>query len=160
PPTGPNAVRTSWLSWSRLSGRPLAIAAVAAFIVLVAVVAISAQGWLARQPPVTDARLTIAVLPFTTLAEKPGEDWLGRGIAEDIMTAVSRFRDLTVISRNSSFRYRGDAIDVRQAAKELGAHYLLQGSVRRSGDRLRITVQLVDPRTGASRWSERYDRPF
>jgi TolB-like protein len=108
----------------------------------------------------TDTRLTIAVLPFTSPGDKPGEDWLGDGIAEDIMTAVSRFRDLTVIGRNSSFRYRGDAVDVRQAAKDLGAHYLLQGSVRRSGDRLRITVQLVDPRTGANRWTERYDRPF
>ena len=160
PPAGRNAARTSWLSWSWLSGPPLAIGAVAALIVLVAVTAVSTRGWLARQPPVTDARLAIAVLPFTTLAEKPGEDWLGDGIAEDIMTAVSRFRDLTVIGRSSSFRYRGDAIDGRQAAKELGAHYLLQGSVRRSGDRLRITVQLVDPQTGASRWSERYDRPF
>jgi tetratricopeptide (TPR) repeat protein len=65
-----------------------------------------------------------------------------------------------VIGRSSSFRYRGDAVDVRKAAKELGAHYVLQGSIRRSGERLRITVQLVDPQTGGSRWSERYDRPF
>jgi TolB-like protein/DNA-binding winged helix-turn-helix (wHTH) protein len=158
--TGRGAANPSWLGWSRLSGPRLVAGAVAAFIVLVAVVAVSTRGWFGRQPPITDARLAIAVLPFTTLAEKPGEDWLGDGIAEDIMTAVSRFRDLTVIGRSSSFRYRGDAIDVRQAAKELGAHYLLQGSVRRSGDRLRITVQLIDPQTGASRWSERYDRPF
>jgi TolB-like protein/DNA-binding winged helix-turn-helix (wHTH) protein len=160
PPAGRNLAETSWLGRSRFGGLPLAIAAAAAFIVLVAVAAVSTRGWFGGPPPATDARLTIAVLAFTTLAEKPGEDWLGDGIAEDIMTAVSRFRDLTVIGRSSSFRYRGDAIDVRRAAKELGAHYLLQGSVRRSGNRLRITVELVDPRTGASRWSERYDRPF
>jgi TolB-like protein/DNA-binding winged helix-turn-helix (wHTH) protein len=159
PPADRNSAETSRLG-SRLGELPLAIAAAVAFIVLVAAAAVSTRGWFGGPPPVTDARLTIAVLPFTTLAEKPGEDWLGDGIAEDIMTAVSRFRDLTVIGRSSSFRYRGDAIDVRQAAKELGAHYLLQGSVRRSGNRLRITDQLVDPRTGASRWSERYDRPL
>ncbi|HWE18387.1 MAG TPA: winged helix-turn-helix domain-containing protein [Hyphomicrobiaceae bacterium] len=135
------------------------IAALAA-LVLIAARGAWSRGWLGRQPPVTDTRLTIAVLPFTPLGDKPGEDWLGDGIAEDIRTAVSRFRDLAVIGRYSSSRYRGDTVDLRQAAKELGAHYLLQGSVRRSGDRLRITPQLVDPQTGAARWSERYDRPF
>jgi TolB-like protein/DNA-binding winged helix-turn-helix (wHTH) protein/Flp pilus assembly protein TadD len=135
---------------------------VAALVALVLVAALGAwsRGWLGRQPPVADTRLTIAVLPFAYLGDKPGEDWLGDGIAEDIRTAVSRFRDLVVIGRHSSSRYRGDAVDIRQAAKELGAHYVLQGSVRRSGDRLRITAQLVDPQTGAGRWSERYDRPF
>jgi adenylate cyclase len=138
----------------------LPIAALTALVLVVAALGAWSRGWLDRQPPVTDARLTIAVLPFTYLGDKPGEDWLADGIAEDIRTAVSRFRDLAVIGRYSSSRYRGDAVDIRQAAKELGAHYVLQGSVRRSGDRLRITGQLVDPRTGASRWSERYDRPF
>jgi adenylate cyclase len=75
------------------------------------------------------------------------------------MTAVSRVRDLTVIARNSSFRYRGDTVDVRQVSKELNAHWILQGSVRRSGDRLRITAQLIDPRTATARWTESYDRP-
>ena len=145
---------------ARLGQWSAPIAALAVVAILAAVLAAWSRGWFERQLPVADARLTIAVLPFTSLGDKPGEDWLGDGIAEDIMTAVSRFRDLTVIGRSSSFRYRGDAVDVRQAAKDLGAHYLLQGSVRRSGDRLRITVQLIDPRTGASRWSERYDRPF
>ena len=147
---------------ARLSNLPRLALPIAALVVLVLVAALGAWsgGWLGRQPPVTDTRLTIAVLPFVHLGDKPGEDWLGDGIAEDIRTAVSRFRDLAVIGRHSSSRYRGDAVDIRQAAKELGAHYLLQGSVRRSGDRLRITAQLVDPQTGASRWSERYDRPF
>jgi adenylate cyclase len=113
-------------------------------------------GWLDRWPSATETRLTIAVLPFAT----QGQEWLGDGIAEDIMTAVSRFRDLTVIGRTSSFRYRGDMVDVRQVGKDLNAHYVLQGSVRREGDRVRISVQLVDARTGAGRWAERYDRPF
>jgi len=147
---------------ARLSNLPrlaLPIAALAGLFLIAALGAWS-RGWLGRQPPVTDTRLTIAVLPFAYLGDKPGEDWLGDGIAEDIRTAVSRFRDLAVIGRYSSSRYRGDAVDIRLAAKELGAHYVLQGSVRRSGDRLRITAQLVDPQTGAARWSERYDRPF
>jgi TolB-like protein/DNA-binding winged helix-turn-helix (wHTH) protein len=139
----------------RRRGAP--IAALAALAVLVAAAAAAwAFGWFEHQPPATETRLTIAVLPFAT----QGEDWLGDGIAEDIMTAVSRFRDLTVIGRNSSFRYRGGAVDVRQVGKDLNAHFILQGSVRRSGDRVRITAQLVDARTAASRWTERYDRPF
>jgi adenylate cyclase len=147
---------------ARLSNLPrlgLPIAALAGLFLIAALGAWS-RGWLGRQPPATDTRLTIAVLPFAYLGDKPGEDWLGDGIAEDIRTAVSRFRDLAVIGRYSSSRYRGDVVDIRLAAKELGAHYVLQGSVRRSGDRLRITAQLVDPQSGAARWSERYDRPF
>lgn len=136
-------------------------ASFAAVIFAVALIAFGAWsvGWFAGQPPVRDTRLTIAVLPFANVGENPGENWLADGIAEDIMTAVSRFRDLTVIARNSSFRYRGE-VDARHVGRELSADFLLQGSVRRSGDRLRITAQLVDARTGGSRWTERYDRPF
>lgn len=138
-------------------GRRAPLAALAALVLLLAgALAAWALGWFERQPPATETRLTIAVLPFTA----QGEDWLGDGIAEDIMTAVSRFRDLTVIGRTSSFRYRGEAVDVRQVGKDLSAHYVLQGSVRRGGDRVRITAQLVDTRTGAGRWAEHYDRPF
>jgi adenylate cyclase len=138
-------------------GRIAPISALAAIVVLVGVAAAWALGWLRRPPPAaTETRLTIAVLPFAA----QGEDWLGDGLAEDIMTAVSRFRDLTVIGRTSSFRYRGDAVDVRQVGKDLGAHYVLQGSVRRSGEQVRITAQLVDAGTVAVRWTERYDRPF
>jgi TolB-like protein/DNA-binding winged helix-turn-helix (wHTH) protein len=153
------AAAAVWVKRSDLRRLALPIAALAA-LVLVAALGAWGRGWLGRQPSVTDTRMTIAVLPFAYLGDKPGEDWLADGIAEDIRTAVSRFRDSAVIGRYSSSRYRGDAIDIRQAARELGAHYLLQGSVRRSGDRLRITAQLIDPQTGASRWSERYDRPF
>jgi TolB-like protein/DNA-binding winged helix-turn-helix (wHTH) protein/Flp pilus assembly protein TadD len=132
-----------------------ALAALAALVV--GAVAAWALGWFERQPPpATETRLTIAVLPFAT----QGDDWLGDGIADDIMTAMSRFRDLTVIGRNSSFRYRGNGVDVRQVGKELKAHYVLMGSVRRSGDRLRISAQLVDTQTGGHRWAESYNRPF
>src|SRR5262245_42684774 len=138
-------------------GRIAPIAALAAIIVLAGVAAAWALGWLGRPPPATtETPLTIAVLPF----DAQDEDWLGDGLAEDIMTAVSRFRDLTVIGRTSSFRYRGNAVDVRQVGKDLGAHYVLQGSVRRSGEQVRVTAQLVDASTAAVRWTERYDRPF
>ncbi|HWE15784.1 MAG TPA: winged helix-turn-helix domain-containing protein, partial [Hyphomicrobiaceae bacterium] len=103
-------------------GRIAPIAALAAIVVLVGVA--WALGWLGRPPrAATETGLTIAVLPF----DAQDEDWLGDGLAEDIMTAVSRFRDLTVIGRTSSFRYRGNAVDVRQVGKDLGAHYVLQG---------------------------------
>jgi adenylate cyclase len=127
-------------------------------LVLIAAAAWSG-GWFAETPSARDGRLTIAVLPFANVGETPGQEWLGEGIAEDIITAVSRFRELTVIARNSSFRYRGD-IDPRQIGRELNADFLLLGSVRRSGEELRTFVQLVDAQNGASRWSERYDRLF
>lgn len=104
-----------------------------------------------------DRRLTIAVLPFVA---GPDETWLGDGIAEDIMVAVSRFRDLTVIGRNSSFRFRDPAADPVSVGRDLGADYLLTGGVRRAGDNLRITAQLIDARSGESRWTESYDRSF
>src|SRR5262249_28049506 len=80
------------------------------------------------------------------------------GITEDIITELSRFSELLVIARNSSFQYKGKAVDIRQVGRKLGARYVLEGSVRRSGDRVRITAQLVDAVTGAHRWAEPYDR--
>jgi TolB-like protein/DNA-binding winged helix-turn-helix (wHTH) protein/tetratricopeptide (TPR) repeat protein len=144
---------------TRPAGRWLRLGTLGALLVLVVVALVAwGVGWFAPKQAVSETRLTIAVLPFATAGEA-GEEWFGDGIAEDIMTAVSRFRDLTVVARNSSFRYR-NAVDARQVGQELGADFLLQGTVRRSEDRLRITAQLVDATSGTSRWSERYDRPF
>jgi adenylate cyclase len=112
--------------------------------------------------PETNAKLhgppSIAVLPFTNFSAEPEQDYFSDGITEDIITELSRFSELLVIARNSSFQYKGEAVDIRQVGRELGARYVLEGSVRRSGDRIRITAQLVDATTGAHRWAERYDR--
>ena len=86
------------------------------------------------------------------------QEYIADGIVEDITTELSRFRELFVIARNSSFHYKGQAIDVRQVGRELGVQYVLEGSIRRDHDRLRISAQLVDAMTGAHRWAERYDR--
>ena len=100
----------------------------------------------------------IAVLPFANLSGKLKEDYFSDGITEDIITELSRFSELRVIARHSSFQFKGKAIDVRQIGQELGARYVLEGSVRRSANRIRVTAQLVDAATGAQRWAERYDR--
>jgi adenylate cyclase len=138
------------------SGRFVLLATLGAVVVLLGVAAAWALGWFEHQPPTAETRLAIAILPFAA----QGEQWLGDGLAEDIMTAVSRFRDLTVIGRTSSFRYRDDAVDARQVGEELNAHFILQGSVRRNAEQVRITAQLVDASTAEVRWTERYDRPF
>jgi adenylate cyclase len=101
---------------------------------------------------------SVAVLPFANLSGDPHQDYFSDGITEDIITELSRFSELVVIARNSSFQYKGKAVDIRQVGRELGARYVLEGSVRRSGDRVRITAQLIDATTGAHRWAERYDR--
>jgi adenylate cyclase len=98
------------------------------------------------------------VLPFANLSGDPQQDYFSDGVTEDITTELSRFSELLVIARNSSFQYKGKAVDIRQAGRELGARYVLEGSVRRSDDCVRITAQLVDATTGAHRWAERYDR--
>ena len=101
---------------------------------------------------------SIAVLPFANLSGEAEQEYLADGIVEDIITELSRFSELFVIARNSSFQYKGKAVDVRQVGRELGVHYVLEGSVRRVGDRIRISAQLIDAATGAHRWAERYDR--
>jgi adenylate cyclase len=103
-------------------------------------------------------RPSVAVLPFANLSGDPQQDYFSDGITEDITTELSRFSELLVIARNSSFQCKGKAVDIRQAAQELGARYVVEGSVQRSGDRVRITAQLIDAMTGAHRWGERYDR--
>jgi adenylate cyclase len=101
---------------------------------------------------------SIAVLAFTNLSGDPQQEYLADGIVDDIITELSRFSELFVIARNSSFQYKGRAVDVRQVGRELGVHYVLEGSMRRGGDRVRISAQLIDAATGAHRWAEHYDR--
>jgi adenylate cyclase len=98
------------------------------------------------------------VLPFANLSGDPQQDYFSDGMTEDITTELSRFSELAVIARNSAFQYKGKAVDIRQVGRELGARYVLEGSVRRSGGRVRIVVQLIDALTGHHRWAERYDR--
>ena len=100
---------------------------------------------------------TLAVLPFQNLSGDPGQDYFADGIVEDIITALSRFKSFAVIARNSSFAYKGRAVDVRQVAKELGVRYILEGSVRKSGDTLRIAAQLVDGTDGSHLWAQNFD---
>lgn len=100
---------------------------------------------------------SIAVLPFSNLSGDPGQDYFADGMVEDVITALSRFKWLKVIARNSTFVYKGRAVDVRQVAKDLGVHYVLEGSVQRSERRVRITGQLIDATTGAHLWAERFD---
>jgi adenylate cyclase len=108
--------------------------------------------------PALPDRPSIAVLPFDNVSGNKDQDYFCDGITDDIITELSRFSDLFVIARNSSFQYRGKAIDVRQVGRELGVRYILQGSIRREGGLVRISAQLADAVTGAHRWAERYDR--
>jgi adenylate cyclase len=100
---------------------------------------------------------SIAVFPFTNMSGDPEQEYFADGMVEDIITALSRFNQLFVIARNSSFTYKGRAVDVRHAARELGVRYVLEGSVRKSGSRLRITGQLIDALTGTHLWADRFD---
>jgi TolB-like protein/cytochrome c-type biogenesis protein CcmH/NrfG len=103
-------------------------------------------------------RPAIAVLPFTNMSDDPEQEYFSDGISEDIITALSKLRWFFVIARNSSFIYKGKAVHMKQVAEELGVGYVVEGSVRKSGDRVRITAQLNDVSTGSHIWAERYDR--
>lgn len=121
----------------------------------------TAEGPAARAlagPPALPDTPSIAVLPFANLSGAPEQDYFADGITEDIITALSRLRWLFVIARNSSFSYKGRGVDVRQVAHELGVRYILEGSVRAAGRRIRIVGQLIDALTGKHLWAEKYDR--
>jgi adenylate cyclase len=100
---------------------------------------------------------SIAVLPFTNMSGDPEQEYFADGVVEDIITALSRVRWLFVIARNSSFTYKGHAVDVKQVGRELGVRYVLEGSIRKAGNRLRITGQLVEAETGTHLWADRFD---
>ncbi len=119
------------------------------------------SGEIREQPrpalPLPD-RPAIAVLPFINMSGEPEQEYFSDGISEDIITALSKLRWFFVIARNSSFTYKGKAVHMKQVAEELGVGYVIEGSVRKDGDRVRITVQLNDAATGSHLWAERYDR--
>lgn len=101
---------------------------------------------------------SIAVLPFQNMSGDPEQEYFADGIVEDIITELSRFKGLLVIARNSTFTYKGKSVDVKKVGAELGVRYVLEGSVRRAGQRVRITGQLIDAETGGHVWAEKYDR--
>jgi adenylate cyclase len=111
-----------------------------------------------RGPSVDRPRLSIAVLPFSNLSGDPDQDYFSDALTEDLTTDLSRIEGAFVIARNTMQTYRGKAVDVKQLGRELGVRYLLEGSVRRAENQVRVTAQLVDAETGAHLWAERFDR--
>jgi len=111
----------------------------------------------AKTEPSTVTRPSIAVLPFANMSGDPEQEYFADGISEEIITGLSRLRWLFVIARNSSFTYKGKAVDIKRVARELGVRYVLEGSVRKGGNRVRITAQLIDAATGNHIWADRYD---
>ncbi len=116
------------------------------------------EGHAARAIPGFSGRPAIAVLPFDNLSGDAEQDYFADGIAEDLITRLAAWRLFPVIARNSSFVYRGKAVDIRRVGRELGARFVVEGSVRRAADRVRVSAQLIDATTGEHVWSERYDR--
>jgi adenylate cyclase len=100
---------------------------------------------------------SIAVLPFQNMSGDPEQEYFADGMVEEIITALSRFPQIFVIARNSSFTYKGRAVDVKQVGRELGVRYVLEGSVRKAGNRVRITAQLIDAANGVHLWADRFE---
>jgi adenylate cyclase len=105
----------------------------------------------------SSSRPSIAVLPFANMSGDPEQEYFADGIVEEIITALSHMRWLSVIARNSSFTYKGKSVDLKQVGRDLGVRYVLEGSVRKAGNRLLITVQLIDTTSGAHLWADRFD---
>lgn len=138
-------------------------------VLLFAAVALGTWHFYARRGPVEPASVekmayplpdkpSIAVLPFVNMSEDPKQEYFSDGLTEEIITALSKVPKLFVIARNSVFTYKGEPVKVKQVAEELGVRYVLEGSVRKAGDRIRITAQLIDALSGHHLWAERYDR--
>lgn len=153
----------------RVMGRKLRSIAVAIVAVLVVGVALAIWNFYLRPPPIEPASVekmafplpdkpSIAVLPFTNLSGDPQQEFFSDGVTEDIINALSRSANLLVIARNSTFTYKGKPVKIQQISEELGVRYVLEGSVRKAGDRVRITAQLIDAINGYHIWSEKYDR--
>jgi TolB-like protein len=103
---------------------------------------------------------SIAVLPFANMSNDPEQEYFADGVTEDLITSLSKWHWFFVIARNSSFTYKARAVDLKQVGHELGVRYILEGSVRKLGNRLRLNAQLIDTLTGAHIWAERFDREF
>jgi TolB-like protein/class 3 adenylate cyclase len=161
----------------RTAARPLrrnavAVAALAGLVAAGAVAAIGLFVWHNHVPPAAavvsaDAaplplpdKPSVAVLPFTNIGGDAKQERLADGITEDVITDLSRYRNLFVIARNSVFTYKGKAVSVQQVGRELGVRYVLEGSIQTSGDRVRVTAQLIEAATNTHVWSDRYDRPL
>jgi adenylate cyclase len=113
---------------------------------------------LAEEPPALPDKPSIAVLPFDNMSNDPEQEYFSDGITEDIITEISRIPEVIVISRNSTFTYKGKAAKVQDVCRDLGVRYVLEGSVRKAGERVRISAQLIDGRSGGHLWADRYDR--
>ena len=118
----------------------------------------AASGPEAARPLAPPSKPSIAVLPFTNMSGDPEQEYFSDGISEDVITDLSKIAGLMVISRNSSFTYKGRAVDTRAVGRDLGVRSVLEGSVRRAGNRVRVTAQLIDAASGGHLWAERYDR--
>ena len=149
-------------------GRPIALAGAATILAIAMIGAfIWWSPWRERLEPASveamayplPDKTSVVVLPFANISNDPGQDYFAEGLAEDLMTDLAKISDLFVISRTTAFGYRGRAVPIRQIAEELGVRYVLEGSVRRVDDQLRVNAQLIDAITGGHVWAERYDRP-
>jgi adenylate cyclase len=141
-------------SWARPRWRRLALAAAGVVTVLGAL----GSWWLTSGQPSLPAKPSLAVLPFVNVSGGPADDHYADGVTDDLITDLAKLSGLSVIAHNSVFRYKDQPVAVTDVARDLGVRYAVEGSLRRSGDEMRINVQLVDATTGANLWSERYER--
>ena len=114
----------------------------------------------ARPGTLSAPRLSIVVLPFANLSGDPEQEYFVDGVTENLTTDLSRINGSFVIGRHTAFTYKGKAVDLKQVGRELNVRYVLEGSVQRGGDRLRVNVQLLDAETGAHLWADRFDKPI
>jgi adenylate cyclase len=153
----PPGKRTPW-RWAAIA------AALAVIIVVAGVFYRNSQAPKFERSSVEDladplpGKPSVAVLPFTNMSDDPEQEYFSDGISEDIITDLSKLKGLTVIARNSSFTYKGKTVKIQEIGKDLGVQFILEGSVRKAGDRIRITTQLIDAESGHHLWAERFDR--
>ena len=152
-----------------MPGRDRVLDGISAAVVIVLIGVVGAVSWLRPWEPTIEPasveriafplpdKPSIAVLPFTNLSGDSAQEYFADGMTEDLITDLSKLSDLFVIARNTMFTYKGKVVKVHQVAEDLGVRYVLEGSVRRSGDQIRVNAQLIDAITGGHIWAERYD---